>query len=137
MSVQVRYRILREGALAEEIMTMTDPSDVARLIELLSTEAGYGATAHHSNRSGLADGAPDHELVVGILNGHGALYYNDENGTWYSEGDTPEGDGPVFAELDFPPHCEVPPAVVQQALEEFLTSPARPTCVQWQEDPYS
>jgi len=51
-------------------------------------------------------------------------------------GDTPEDDRPVFAEVDFPSHCEIPRDRVEEALQEFMATGGRPSCVEWQEDPY-
>ncbi|GAA2969401.1 Imm1 family immunity protein [Actinokineospora diospyrosa] len=36
-------------------------------------------------------------------------------------------------ETPVPPHAEVPIEVAYQALAEFLTTRARPTCIEWQE----
>jgi hypothetical protein len=128
MSVNVRYRTLDGDKVGERA---TEVDHVARLLQILDTEAPFGIIVTPS------EGGVDFELVVGMRGGLGALYYTDEDGSWYSQGETPEGDGPVFAEVDFPSHCEVPRERLEQALHEFMTTGSRPVCVEWQEDPYS
>jgi hypothetical protein len=128
MSVNVRYRTLDDDKVGERV---TEVDHVARLLQILDTEAPFGVTVTPS------EGGVDYELVVGMRGGLGAIYYTDEGGSWYSRGDTPEDDGPVFAEVDFPSHCEIPRDRVKEALQEFMSTGGRPGCVEWQEDPYS
>jgi len=128
MGVNVRYRTLGGDKVGERV---AEVDHVARLLQILDTEAPFGITVTPSV------GSVEYEVVVGMQGGLGALCYTDEDGSWYSRGETPEGGGPVFAEVDFPSHCEIPRERLEQALQEFMTTGSRPICVEWQEDPYS
>lgn len=134
MSVEVRYRTLDGERVGERVVRIDDADQLLRTLEV---EAPFGATIAHLARLALPDGAPDHEFVGGLRGDVGAIYYTDEDGSWYTSGPTPDDDGPVFAEVDFPSHCEVPRDRLGEALREFLDSDGRrPSCVEWHEDPY-
>jgi hypothetical protein len=128
MSVNVRYRTLDGDKVGERV---AEVDHVERLLQILDTEAPFGITVTPSA------GSVEHEVVVGTQGGLGALYYTDEDGSWYSRGETPEGDGPVFAEVDFPSYFEIPLERLEQALLEFMAASSWPICVEWQQDPYS
>ena len=128
VSVEVRYRILDGQRVTERVVEV---DQAGRLLQILDAEAPFGATINPSA------GGLEYELVVGLRGGLGAIYYTDEGGAWYSRGYGPEDDGPVFAEVDFPSHCEIPRARVEEALQEFMTTGGRPNCVEWQADPYN
>ncbi|MFB9904370.1 Imm1 family immunity protein [Allokutzneria oryzae] len=46
-------------------------------------------------------------------------------------GDGPDEE-PIYAEIEFPPRCEIPVGRVEEALTEFLRTHQRPTVVKWQ-----
>lgn len=128
--VEVRYRTLVDGLVGESVVLIEDASGTEKLLEILATDAPFGATIHHRNTAQFA------ELVVGLRGEAGALYYTDKHGSWYSYGPTPEDDGPVFAEGGFPAHCELPGDAIGSALAEFIgTGVQRPDSVEWQDDP--
>lgn len=128
MSVEVRYRTPDGENVGERVVEV---DEAGRLLQILDAEAPFGATLTPSA------GDLDYEMVVGLRGGLGAIYYTGEARSWYSRGDTSEDDGPVFAEVDFPSHCEIPRDRVKEALQEFMTTRGRPSCVEWQQDPYS
>ncbi|WP_424189171.1 Imm1 family immunity protein [Actinokineospora sp. G85] len=136
MITEVYYRTPQNDTASEQVQRLRS-GDLDRLMHILDTEAPFGASLH-TVTADLPDTAPAQELVVGIHDGLGALYYNDDHGSWYSTGPTPpETDGPVYADIDFPPRCEVPRAELTAALGEFLAHGSRPTCITWQEDPHT
>lgn len=132
MSIEVRYRTLDGDTVGEEVLHLTGGDDVDHLMRVLTTAAPFGATLRATD-----DGAVASELVVGIHDTRGALYYSDDTGAWYSHGSTPDGDGPVYAEVDFPDHSEIPAADIRAALAEYVQTQARPTGVTWKLDPFA
>ncbi|MDQ3403405.1 MAG: Imm1 family immunity protein [Actinomycetota bacterium] len=137
MTIEVRYRTINDNTINEAVVHL-DPADRDELLRILTTEALFGAVLHHRESSTDTVEAPDHELIVGFHGDLGALYYTDEFGSWYTLGPTPEDDGPVYAEVDFPRYSELPAADVTQAITQFIDSDGqRPNCVTWQDDPYA
>lgn len=133
MSIEVRYRTLDGDTVGEEVLHLAPGDDVDHLMRVLTTTAPFGATLRTTDD----DGAMASELVVGIQDTRGALYYSDYTGAWYTHGPTPEDDGPVYAEVDFPYHSEIPAADIRAALAEYVNKQARPASVSWQVDPFA
>jgi hypothetical protein len=133
MSIEVRYRTHDGDTVGEEVLHLTRGDDVDHLMRVLTTAAPFGATLRTTDD----DGAVASELVVGIQDTRGALHYSDDTGSWYTHGPTPDNDGPVYAEVDFPEHTEIPAADIRAALTEYVHTQARPTSVTWQQDPYA
>ncbi|WP_436499590.1 Imm1 family immunity protein [Actinokineospora sp. HUAS TT18] len=132
MTIEARYRTLDGDTIGENVLTLTT-ADLDQLITITTHHAPFGITLRPTDTTTI-----DSELVAGIRDGRGALYYTDPNGAWYTHGPTPkEGDGPVYAEVDFPDHSELPATLITTALSEYLTTGARPTSVEWQDDPYA
>ncbi|SDI30907.1 Immunity protein Imm1 [Actinokineospora alba] len=101
-------------------------------MHVLTTTAPFGATLRTTDGGGVAS-----ELVVGIHDNRGALYYSDDTGSWYTHGPTPDDHGPVYAEVDFPDHSEIPAADIRAALTEYVHKQARPIGVTWKQDPFA
>ncbi|CRK61296.1 hypothetical protein [Alloactinosynnema sp. L-07] len=128
MTIEARYRTLDGGQVGEEVLHLA-ADGVDRLVEVLAA-APFGVAMRPVGAEFV------NELIVGIRGDLGAIYFTDETGSWYTEGPTPDDEGPVYAEVDFPDHSELPTDKIERALEEYLRTGARPTCVAWQVDPY-
>ncbi|MGX7825858.1 Imm1 family immunity protein [Actinokineospora sp. 24-640] len=132
MIIQAHYRILIDERVSEESAEIT-PGSTDEVLTLLATKAPFGirllATAPGQTATVLS------ELVVGVRGDCAAMYYTDETGSWYSHGRTPDDDGPVYAEVDFPEHCEFPAVSLRSALDYYCRTGSRPSGVDWQQDP--
>ncbi|HVK25178.1 MAG TPA: Imm1 family immunity protein [Actinokineospora sp.] len=128
MTIEARYRTLIDGRVGEEVLDLPEDG-IGRLREALA-DAPFGVA--------LRQAGPDFvsELVVGVQGDLGAIYFTDESGSWYTAGPTPDDEGPVYAEVDFPGHSELPASRIMAAVDEYLRSGVRPACVPWQVDPY-
>ncbi|WP_086827187.1 Imm1 family immunity protein [Allokutzneria sp. NRRL B-24872] len=136
-SVDVSYRSEVGGKWLEHLerinATLFDRMLAGRLPEV----GKHGAIIRHRHRPVDDRDPSERELIFGVRNGRAALYYTDETGAWYSRGPTPASpDELVYADLEFPAHCEISLINLAHALAEFFDTQTRPTCVSWQESDF-
>ncbi|SHG76460.1 Imm1 family immunity protein [Streptoalloteichus hindustanus] len=130
MTIEVMWRTVEDDRWREHRELIRDAESLARVVGLLEDPRVDGATAHHPSHEGFS------EMVFGVRNGRGALFYTDAEGAWYTLGEDEEGgeerEPPVWFEVDFPPRAEVPAELVAVALDEYRQTGQRPTVVRWQ-----
>lgn len=124
---------------------LREPTDVRQLIDALLQMPGD----RHEASVTLADdpaerGIGGTELRVGVnaAEGVGGLRWSGGDGTHFSVGRPSPADTisiPYYLcglhETEYEPDSEVPVSALREALEEFLDTGRRPTCVQWQPHP--
>ncbi|GAA4019181.1 hypothetical protein GCM10022247_48540 [Allokutzneria multivorans] len=131
MTLEVSYRA---GADAATVGVVIDNAgQLAQLLTALAADDTSDALVIHRDRPRVGPRhIPDHQVLVGVRGEVGAIHFTDPTGSWVTHGDGP-ADEPVYAEMEFPSHCEVPVSDLEQALAEFLHSHQRPTHVAWQD----
>ncbi|HEV2782124.1 MAG TPA: Imm1 family immunity protein [Actinophytocola sp.] len=82
---------------------------------------------------------PETVLVVTVRESWGALYYRgNDHRAWITENPQPSPDAPVLifddqAPADFPADAVLPVDQIRAAVEEYVHTGERPTCVRWRE----
>jgi hypothetical protein len=84
---------------------------------------------------------PETVLVLVVSRGWGGAYYRDRDDTgkihaWITHNPQPSGDAPTLlyddqAPANFPVDAVLPVDQLRRAVEEYLRTGQRPTCVQW------
>ncbi|WP_168200741.1 Imm1 family immunity protein [Allokutzneria sp. NRRL B-24872] len=131
MTLEVSYRA---GANAGPVGAIIEDADqLDHLLVAIAADDASDALVIHRDRPRIGPrGIPDHQLLIGVRGDIGAIHFADSTGSWVTRGKSPENE-PVYAEMEFPPHCEVPVRCLKDALAEFLRGRERPTCVEWQD----
>ena len=94
------------------------------------------------DRTPLLSGDPDHEFLVGIDPDAqvGIVGFADSEGSYVPSG-VPEKEELMYMLLTYPRNFlespEIPIDLVRKVTKEFVLSGGlRPTCIEWQEEPY-
>ncbi|MET8983748.1 Imm1 family immunity protein [Streptomyces sp. NPDC004539] len=136
-SLDAYYR--KEHAQEPVIVASEEAVDVL-IDELMSGPVDHNlAQVHSLDRPLLPSGFPDHEVMVGASAGRniGIIAFVDGGvGNIFSVGmpDTEPATAYFLAghPMEYPENCEVPIALVREALKEFLLTGGNvPTCVDW------
>ncbi|AJF64044.1 Imm1 family immunity protein [Streptomyces vietnamensis] len=126
---------------ARDPVIIASPEAVDRLIDdLMSGPADHNLAQLHSlDRPLLPSGFPDHEVMVGVSRDRNAgiiAFMDGDVGNIFTAG--MPGSEPVTAyflaghPMEYPENCEVPIALVREALKEFLLTGGNvPACVEW------
>ncbi|MFD5563541.1 Imm1 family immunity protein [Kitasatospora griseola] len=124
-----------------EPVVIASPEAVDKLIDdLMSGPADHNLAQLHSlDRALLASGFPDHEVMVGVSRDRnsGMLAFMDGDvGNIFTVGESGnESEAAYFLAghpMEYPESCEVPIALVREALKEFLLTGGKvPKCVEW------
>ncbi|WP_424188299.1 Imm1 family immunity protein [Actinokineospora sp. G85] len=124
---------------ADDPVTVSTPEEVRALLDRVRGAHAAGSAVLLTVI--VADDPWKSELCVGVDGDKGVLRFAGEDTPptgLYSRSPVPSNVEPVIyyyvrADTDFPPHSEVPAAVVEAALIDYLvTSGERPTSVEWQ-----
>lgn len=127
-----------------EQMTVTTPEEVDALLTRLGEPGAGAAVIEHQERALIPDvegllgtpgevKIPDHDVAAAVWQGYGYLTYADPDqdySTLVGESASPQYSSEY---VDYPAGSGVPVEALAAALREFLTTAARPTCVQWQD----
>jgi hypothetical protein len=130
--IYVMWRTPKENGLETVCMVARTPDDVRQVLRRLEEEKALDARAVHQDRPRVPPHDYfDHTVLFGVRGDVGAIMFSDQTGSWATAGDGPEEE-PIYAEIEFPPRCEIPVGRVEAALSEFLATHERPTCIDWQ-----
>lgn len=145
MSFTAVWPIMKEhDADAADEMTVGTPEDVDALLTRLAEPGAGPAVIEHQDRELITDtegllGAPgvakipDHDVAAAVHRGYGYLTYADPDHD-YSTLDGEEESPEYRSEyVDYPAGAGVPVETLAMALNEFLTTAQRPTCVRWRD----
>ncbi|MFD9567015.1 Imm1 family immunity protein [Streptomyces sp. NPDC059994] len=137
-----------EAVFKEEHLEKPLPIDSAEAVDLLIDALIAGHPSRNTaqvfslDRKPLQSGDPDHEFLVGVDPDAqvGIVGFADSEGSYVPSG-VAEKEHVTYMLLTYPREFlespEIPIDLVRQVVKEFVLSGGlRPTCIEWQEEPY-
>ncbi|HWC84098.1 MAG TPA: Imm1 family immunity protein [Pseudonocardiaceae bacterium] len=123
LSAEYWYRTDEAVRAASNSRSLATDADVEEIVELV--RIGWMTDAAIFSDEG-------NQLIFGSAgNGRAAACFSGADGTYFTQGDGPDGASSYF-QTDFPPNCQVAAGLLRDVLAEFLHTRRRSDKVAWQ-----